>query len=198
MPIPHYPPNTVRALLDSDHVADVTRQVLTERLAAPSRQPVFFTASEYSLLETVCNRLIPQDDGTQIIEIWGGIDDRLAENKSNGWRYDTMPTDPDAYRRGLAGIDESARTLFQQPFQQLTTDQQDQILGLVQTGDAPGAIWQSMPSERFFEEMLAEAVENYYSHPLVQETIGYVGMADQPAWNRLGLNNLEDREPRPI
>lgn len=193
-----YPPNTVRALLDTDQVTDVTRQVLTERLAAPSRQPVFFTTDEYSLLEAVCNRLIPQDDGSQVIELWGDIDDRLAENKSNGWRYDTMPTDHEAYRRGLAGIDESAQALFQRPFQQLTTEQQDQVLGLVQTGDAPGVIWQSIPSERFFEEMLAEAVENYYSHPLVQETIGYVGMADQPAWNRLGLNNLEDREPRPL
>lgn len=196
MSIPQYPPNTVRALLDTDQVTDVTRQVLTERLSAPSRQPVFFSADEYSILEAVCNRLIPQDDGSPVIEIWGGIDDRLAENKSNGWRYDTMPADQEAYRRGLAGIEESAQVLFQQSFRQLSNDQQDHIIGLVQSGDAPGAIWQTMPAERFFEEMLAEAVENYYSHPLVQETIGYVGMADQPAWNRLGLNNLEDREPR--
>jgi gluconate 2-dehydrogenase gamma chain len=193
-----YPPNTVRALLDTDQVTDITRQVLTERLEAPSRQPVFFSADEYALLETVCNRLIPQDDGSQIIEIWGGIDDRLAQNKSNGWRYDTMPGDHEAYRRGLAGIEESAQALFQQSFQQLSGDQQDHIIGLVQSGDAPGQTWETMPSERFFEEMLAEAVENYYSHPLVQETIGYVGMADQPAWNRLGLNNLEDREPRSL
>lgn len=193
-----YPPNTVRALLDTDQVTDVTRQVLTERLKAPSRQPVFFSSDEYSLLEAVCNRLIPQDDGMHTIEIWGGIDDRLAQNKSNGWRYDTMPGDHEAYRRGLAGIEESAQALFQQSFQQLSGDQQDHIIGLVQTGDATGETWETMPSERFFEEMLAEAVENYYSHPLVQETIGYVGMADQPAWNRLGLNNLEDREPRQL
>ncbi|MDB5239847.1 MAG: hypothetical protein JWP57_472 [Spirosoma sp.] len=198
MSIPKYPPNTVRSLLSTDYVTDVTRQVLTERLSAPSRQPEFFSAAEYSLLETVCHRLIPQDDGLQIIEIWGSIDDRLAENKSNGWRYDTMPTDHEAYRRGLAGLEESAQGLFQQPFQRLSSDQQDHILSLVQTGDAPGDTWKTMPSERFFEEMLAEAVENYYSHPLVQEMIGYVGMADQPAWNRLGLNNLEDREPRQI
>ena len=61
-------------------------------------------------------------------------------------------------------------------------------------GDAPGATWQTLPAKRFFEELLAEAAENYYSHPLAQEEIGYVGMADLPAWERLGLNQLDDRE----
>ena len=105
-----------------------------------------------------------------------------------------MPADGDAYQQGLAGIDESALALFQQPFRQLSGSQQDQILGLVQTGNAPGATWQTLPAKRFFEELLAEAAENYYSHPLAQEEIGYVGMADLPAWERLGLNQLDERE----
>ncbi|RYF62200.1 MAG: gluconate 2-dehydrogenase subunit 3 family protein, partial [Cytophagaceae bacterium] len=35
-----------------------------------------------------------------------------------------------------------------------------------------------------------------YSHPLVQEAFGYVGMADRPSWELIGLNELEAREPR--
>ena len=43
--------------------------------------------------------------------------------------------------------------------------------------------------------MLAELTETYYAHPLAQEEIGYVGMADLPAWTKIGLNEREEREP---
>lgn len=192
--IMHYPPNTVRALLATEHVTDATRQVLTERLNAPLQLPTFFSADEFALLRAVCDRLIPQADRLKPIDIAGGIDERLTQNKTNGWRYDTMPTDGDAYKQGLAGIQESSQVLFDQSFHQLSDDQQDRVIGLVQTGDAPGATWQTLASVRFFEELLAEAVENYYSHPLAQEEIGYVGMADLPNWQHIGLDQLDDRE----
>lgn len=190
----HYSPNTVRTLLNTNHVTDATRQVLTERLNALPRQPEFFSADEFARLQAICNRLIPQDDRPEPIDIAGGIDERLIQNKSNGWRYDVMPADGDAYKLGLAGLEESAQILFQQPFRQLLGAQQDHILSLTQAGDAPGDTWQTLPADRFFEELLAEATENYYSHPLAQEEISYVGMADLPAWQRIGLNELEDRE----
>lgn len=192
--IMHFPSNTLRTLLSTNHVTDATRQALTERLNAPPRLPTFFSATEFALLRAICNRLIPQDDRPEPIDVAGGIDERLAQNKSNGWRYDVMPADGDAYKQGLAGIEESAQILHQRPFGQLSGPEQDSIIGLIQTGNAPGDTWQTLPANRFFEELLAEAAENYYSHPLAQEEIGYVGMADLPAWNRVGLNQLEDRE----
>lgn len=187
-------PNTARALLATEHVTDATRQVLTERLNAPLQLPTFFSTDEFALLQAICNRLIPQDERSEPINIAGGIDERLIQNKTNGWRYDIMPADGDAYKQGLAAIEESAQILHQQSFHQLSDDQQDKIIGLVQTGGAPGDTWQTLPADRFFEEMLAEAVENYYSHPLAQEEIGYVGMADLPAWQHIGLDQLDDRE----
>jgi hypothetical protein len=195
----HYPEGTVRALLSTDQVTDATRRVLTERLdALPRSHPTFFTPDEYGLLRAVCNRLITQTNPSSQVDLAGGIDERLTENKSNGWRYDVMPPDREAYRLGLKAIDESAYLLFDQPFMALSCEQQDQLLGTVQRMEAPGGTWQTVPADRFFEELLAEVVEIYYSHPLVQETIGYVGMADVPTWQRIGLNQLEEREPEPI
>ncbi|SOD96605.1 gluconate 2-dehydrogenase subunit 3 family protein [Spirosoma fluviale] len=191
-----YPPNTVRDLLKTDQVTEATRQELTERLNTSSHPPTFFTAQECDLLQAICRRLIPQDDHEQLIDIAGNIDKRLTENKGDGWRYDVMPADGDAYKLGLKGIDESALLRFGQSFQSLSTEQQDVLLGAVQKNEAPGQIWQQLPADRFFEELLTEAAENYYSHPLAQEEIGYVGMADVPTWQRIGLNQLEDREPR--
>ena len=196
----HYPAGTVRTLLNTDQVTDATRQALIQRLNAPLRQPTFFTTNEFTLLQAVCARLIPQDDRLKAdpIDIAGGIDKRLTERTSNGWRYNAMPADGDAYRLGLVGIDESAIGLYERPFQQLPDNQQDGVIKAIQSMDPPGAVWQRLPVERFFEELLAEAVEIYYSHPLAQEEIGYVGMADVATWQRLGLDQLEDREPRPL
>lgn len=194
----HYPPGTVRALLKTDQITEPTRRVLTERLNAPPHQPTFFTANEFSLLQTVCDRLIPQDDRPEWIDIAGQIDKRLSENESDGWRYDTMPADGEAYKSGLKGIDESAQLLFQKSFQNISAEQQESILEAIQAKQAPGDVWKQLPADRFFEELLAEVVGNYYSHPLAQEEIGYVGMADVPTWQRIGLNQLEDREPREV
>ncbi|WP_240731526.1 gluconate 2-dehydrogenase subunit 3 family protein [Hymenobacter radiodurans] len=99
---------------------------------------------------------------------------------------------------GLGGINQAAESLFQQEFRALTPDEQASVLELVQVGEAPGEAWQTVPAVRFFEEMLAELTELYYAHPLAQEEIGYVGMADAPGWTRLGLNELEPREPEAI
>ena len=192
----HYPAGTVRTLLATNQVTDATRQALTERLTASPRQPHFFSESEFRLLQLICNRLIPQDNDKESIDIAGGIDERLTKNESDGWRYDTMPPDGDAFKLGLAGVDETAYGLFQGPFQQLSGAQQDEVLSQIQQAKAPGETWQKLPANRFFEELLAEATALYYSHPLAQETIGYVGMADVPGWQRIGLNQLEDREPR--
>lgn len=194
----HYPAGTVRALLRTDQVTEATRQALTDRLNKSARLPTFFSEDELTLLRVVCDRLIPQTDRTERIRIEESIDERLSKNATNGWRYDTMPNDGDAYRLGLRGIDESAVHLFEKTFQDLTDEQKDQALRAIQNQEAPGQTWQNLPAGRFFEELLAEVAEAYYSHPLAQEEIGYVGMADVPTWQRIGLNQLEEREPRAI
>ena len=194
----HYPKGTVRALLATDQITDPTRQALTHRLTAPPRQPAFFSAAEFALLQAICNRLIPQDGLDMSIDIAGSIDQRLAQNGSDGWRYDTMPADREAYKQGLSGVNETAQSRFQQPFQQLSATLQDDILASIQDATAPGKTWQTLPANRFFEELLAEAADIHYSHPIAQETIGYVGMADAAGWQRIGLNQLEDREPKEI
>lgn len=193
-----YPNGTVRALLPTNQVTEATRQALTERLEKAPLKPGFFSETEFGLLKAICSRLVPQDEDQPHIDIAGGIDERLTRNESDGWRYDTMPADGEAYRLGLTGVDETASLLFESPFQSLSEEQQDDVLQQVQQGSAPGETWKKLPANRFFEELLAEATTNYYSHPLAQEVIGYVGMADVPGWQRIGLNQLEDREPNVV
>ena len=194
MPENLYPNGTVRALLSSNAVTHATRRVLQERLAAQPLSPQFFDAETSELLRAVCARLVPQVSPAPV-DLVGGIDQRLARGQTDGWRYDALPSDGEAYRMGLRGIEESAKGLFNRSFRQVTDVEKDTILQKVQAGSAPGDTWQSLPSDRFFEELLAEAVELYYCHPLTQEAIGYAGLADAPGWSRIGLNEREEREP---
>ena len=196
MSVPVYPSGTVRALLDTPHVSEATRAALQARLDAPTAYtPQFLAPETYALLEAVAARLFPQPDRPDApIALAPAVDQRLAEGRADGWRYDALPPDREAYRLGLGGIQEIAQVHFQANFTSLTTEQQDAVLQALASGTPPGATWETLDASRFFEEMLAELTETYYAHPLAQEEIGYVGMADLPAWTKIGLNEKEDRE----
>ena len=193
-----YPAGTVRALLETEHVSGATRAALQARLLAPPYEPQFLEPVTYGLLRAVAACLIPQPDRAEPIALAPGVDQRLARGGSDGWRYDSMPPDREAYRLGLGGINQSAQALFGQDFPALSAADQASVLQLVQEGKAPGEAWQTVPAVRFFEELLTELTELYYSHPLAQEEIGYVGMADLPGWTRFGLNQREPREPEQL
>ncbi len=192
-----YPSGTVRALLDTSLMTVPTRAALGPRLENEPYTPRFFTTTEYTTLKAACARLIPQLDRDLPIALAQSVDEQLAEGLSDGWRYDALPADNVAQRQGLHGLDESAVAMFGSPFAALGEAQQDAVLSAVRRGDPLGAAWASLLAPRYFEELLAELVECYYSNPLAAEEIGYVGMADAKGWQAIGLNQLEPWEPRP-
>ncbi|MFN2454506.1 MAG: gluconate 2-dehydrogenase subunit 3 family protein [Pyrinomonadaceae bacterium] len=201
MPSRIYPSGTVRALLETEFVTPLTREVLRSRLAPPDAAdapPRFFDAETFATLRAACARLIPQPERAHSVDLAGSIDARLAGNMSDGWRYNTMPPDRESYRLGIRGLDESAQAMFGHSFQELDAPSQERLLLAVQRGEVMGESWQRVSAQRFFEELLAEVTECYYSDPLAQEEIGYVGTADAAGWHKIGLDVLEEREPRSL
>ena len=201
-----YPAGSVRALLTTDLVTPQTRRALTERLENTERlespatsslpvAPQLFTPAEFDTLRAICARLLPNAQDLHI-DLAAQLDARLQTGKGNGWRYDVLPPDQEAHQRGLQAVDETAQALYKQSFAALDIWQQDAVLRTVQSGAPPGATWKTLPAKRYFEELLAELAECYYSDPTAQETIGYVGMADAAGWSAIGLNQLEAWEPR--
>ena len=71
----------------------------------------FFSPDEARLLSAVCARIIPQDDRDEAhrIPIAPHIDKRLYDDEHDGYRYESMPPDREAYRLGLRAIEEIAR-----------------------------------------------------------------------------------------
>jgi len=191
-----YPPGSVRALLNTELVTPATRQALATRLEADSKSYTmrFFDEQATIILKAVCTRLFPATPAQ--INLAKALDERLTANQGDGWRYANMPPDQEMHRQGLQGLNETAQSLFQQPFIKLSSEQQDNILKMVQRGEVNSSGWQKLDPKRYFEELLAALTEFYYSHPLIQEEIGYVGMADAKGWQAIGLNQLESREPK--
>ncbi|HUH33581.1 MAG TPA: gluconate 2-dehydrogenase subunit 3 family protein [Daejeonella sp.] len=181
-----------RLLLKSGAVTPVTAKTLLERLHPRPITPGFFNPEEYQLLVRVCDLLTDQTDGNQLVDIASFIDERLTSGKSEGWRFDHMPASPDMYRQGLRGINETANSMFDRQFTSLTQVKQISVLKALQSGTAAGSSWQNMAALTFFEEVLAEATEIFYSHPLAQEEISYNGMADAFGWSMIILNESEE------
>ena len=172
-----YPGYDVLAKWASPDWDDQTREAVRRRLeeVPPIR---FFSPDEAALLEAVVERLIPQPDRLPEarVPIVPFIDERLHEDRRQGYRYEGMPPQRDAWRAGLAGVDQAARALRGRPFVELAAADQDAVLRCVESGSPPGDAWERLDVKRFFASVLCDtAVKTYYAHPLAWNETGYNG-----------------------
>jgi hypothetical protein len=156
----------------------------------------FFTPEETRLMSALAERLLPQDDrdAGHRIPIVNTIDDRLYTGRIDGYRFDDMPPDGEAYRLGLQGIDRIARHMHGRPFVELSVREGDEVLWTMHRGEPPAGeeIWDRVPVTRFWLMMMQDVLEAYYSHPLAWDEIGFGG----PAYPR-GYFRLERGQPEP-
>jgi hypothetical protein len=155
-----------------------TRSVVRRRMAEVP--PIRFLANaEAALLEAVADRLVPQTDrpASEKIPIVPWIDEKLHHDWRDGYRYEDLPALREAWRLGLAGIDESAGLLYGgRRFVELQVGEQDEVLDRVARGEAPGRTWDGLPAARFFRDVLCiTVVKAYYAHPHAWSEIGYSG-----------------------
>lgn len=174
---------------------NATRELVTDRLENVP-QVRFFSEHEATLLGAVIDRVMPQDDRTEerTIPILPTIDERLHKNSLNGFRYEDMPPDQEAYRLALKAIGEMAHVRFQQSFVDLTVHRQELILKSLHDGkpDPENAAWKRMPVHRFWAMLMEDCLTAYYSHPWAWDEIGFGG----PAYPR-GYMRLENGLPEP-
>ncbi|HEY0378965.1 MAG TPA: gluconate 2-dehydrogenase subunit 3 family protein [Pyrinomonadaceae bacterium] len=173
-----YPNYNVLDKWSSPDWDDQTRRVVRQRLeeVPPIR---FFTEDEARTLAAVVERIIPQPDrsGDGKVPIVPWIDEKLYEDRRNGYRYEDLPPQREVWRLGIRGIDETAQALFDgKLFVDLDPLSQDVVLTRVERGRAPGAAWEQMPAARFFTSVLSITIAKiYYAHPLAWNEIGYTG-----------------------
>jgi hypothetical protein len=177
-----------KTLEQKNYWDEATRQTVLARVV--EAQPVrFFSAEEARIMGAIAARLVPQDDRREQrrIPIVPAIDKRLYRNELNGFRYEDMPPDQEAYHLGLKAINEMAQKKFHAPLIELTIHQQELVLKSLHNDkpDPEHEVWKRMPVHRFWTMMMEDCVTIYYSHPWAWDEIGFGGPAYPRAYTRL-------------
>ncbi len=182
--------------LDQQNYWDAaTRKVVLDRVnkIPPLR---FFTPDESLTMRAVVDRIFPQDDRVDAthIPILPFIDERLYLNRIEGYRYDDMPSDQEAYRLACRAIDAMSHELYGNVFHAISTLKQETILQSLHDAKpmAGQVFWEKMNTKRFWAMLVADCCAVYYAHPYAWDEIGFGG----PAYPR-GYMRLENGEAEP-
>ncbi len=187
---PHYSTLSQQSFWD-----EATRRVVLNRVhnVPPIR---FFSSDEARLMQAICDRLLPQDDRDEEhkIPIVNYIDERLQSGRIDGYRFEGMPSDAEAHRLGLQGIEAIAQHMYEKSFIYLGPLERDTVLQTIHDVNPPAGneIWQKMPAQRYWLLIMQDAVDAYYAHPYAWDEIGFGG----PAYPR-GYMRLEGGKPEP-
>ncbi len=158
----------------------------------------FFSPTEQRTMLAVVARILPQEDRvpSRRIPLLPAIDRRLQRNEIDGYRYQDMPSDQDAYRIGVEAFETMAQELYSAPFHELTVHSQEEILTQVHDGKPQAAqkLWKRMNISRFWSMLLADCCGVYYAHPWAWDEVGFGGPAYPRAYMRLEEGEAEPWE----
>lgn len=190
-----YPGYDVRSKRDTPSWNDKTREVIAARLAVSSR-PRFFSADEWRTLAALCDRVMPQPEGRARVPLEAYVDRELSARKTKGYRLANMPQPTEAWRQGLAALNEVALRERGHAFALLTQSDQDGILRQLAKGSLEAAALKGMPAESFWtSHVIHDVLGAYYAHPDAWNEMGWAGPASPRGYVRLDLNRRDAWEP---
>ena len=193
-------------VLDSvDNWDDVTAGVVLARLVHPS-DLAFFSPEEVSVASPLLDLLLAQDDDPRVpvLEL---VDARLAIGETDGWHYDDLPEDSEAWRRTLAWLDEDAADRFDDAhFGELDPAAQAALVQVVQDHSSAKETWHGVSAEHVWSLWTRYACTAFYSHPWAWNEIGFPGPAYPRGYVNLGpgardhweVADVVDRRPTPF
>ncbi|MGH8962172.1 MAG: gluconate 2-dehydrogenase subunit 3 family protein [Jatrophihabitantaceae bacterium] len=201
------PPPSQRAVVPQDHPArfpgfDVLAQVpvwdaatagvVLERLS-PTTQLAFFTSGEVAVARPLLDLLMGQD-GEPRVPVLELIDTRLARGETDGWHYDDLPEDADAWRQTLAWLDADARSTLQRGFAHLVDAERAELIQAVQDQSQHGKRWHDYPAKQVWSLWTRYACTAFYSHPWAWNEMGFGGPAYPRGYLNLGIDRREHWE----
>ncbi len=167
----------------------VTRSVVTARLG-PLDPPRFFTAEEEPTARALLDRLLAQDEDPRV-PVFEVIDGRLADRNGDGFRYQDMPEDPEAWRQSIAALNGTAQSKFGRSFSNLAPREQRDIVEGVRLCEGR---WHGLPAARLFSMWMRYACSAFYAHPWAWNEIGFGGPAYPRGYKYLALGAREPWE----
>jgi hypothetical protein len=177
----------------------VTAGVVLSRLDPPVGFS-FFTPAEQATAGALLDLLLAQHDEPKV-PVLALVDRRLAADETDGWMYDDMPEDRDAWRFTLAALDADATEKFGRPLAGLRLDEQTTLIEAVHGADT----WHGLAAAHVWSLWTRYACAAFYSHPWAWNEIGFGGPAYPRGYKALGVGKREgwevpdrcDRDPVP-
>jgi hypothetical protein len=180
-------------VLDQVHMWDpVTTGVVLARLGPPP--PIrFFTPDEEAIARPLLDLLLDQCEEPKV-PVLEMIDSRLAENSTDGWRYDDLPEDGQAWHDTLAALDEDAHDAHRTGFADCRDEARTTLIQNVQ--DLGSKQWHGLPADRVWSLWTRYACTAFYSHPWAWNEIGFSGPSYPRGYKNLGVGRREPWEVR--
>ncbi len=173
---------------------EVTRRVIDQRLSI-SREPSFFTQDEWLTINAICDRIVPQPKDRPPIPVAALVDEKMATNRTDGYRHHRLPNMQEAWRRGLRALDQEAQARHGGRFHTISVAEQNALLQQMQKGALDNPAWDGMPCKVFFSERMAhDIVAAYYAHPTAWNEIGFGGPASPRGYVRMGFDKRDPWE----
>ncbi|XAS77083.1 gluconate 2-dehydrogenase subunit 3 family protein [Dermatophilaceae bacterium Sec6.4] len=172
-----------------DRWDDVTAGVVLSRLQ-PFTDLSFFTAAEDAIISPLCDLLLEQDAEPRI-PVVALIDARLAAGETDGWHYDDMPPDPQAWQQTLAALDQDAQDAYGKGFGALGAGQQAALIHNISRTSSSEGTWHGWEASRVWGLWTRYACSAFYSHPWSWNEIGFGGPAYPRGYKNVGLDARE-------
>ena len=191
-----YPGYDVLSKRDTPSWNEQTRVVVDRRLAIDPQTHRFFTDDEWSTLNALVERIVPQPPGRSgRIPVAAMVDEKMCKNVGDGHRVASLPPMRDAWRRALAALDAESHTLHGKRFHHLASPQQDELIAAMQQGRLTSPAWGTMPAQIFFSQrIVSDVVKSYYTHPTAWSEIGFGGPASPRGYVRMDFNRRDSWE----
>lgn len=149
----------------------------------------FFTADEEPTVRALVDLLLAQHDEPKV-PVTEMIDHRLTAGQTDGWHYEDMPEDADAWRQSLGALDEESRQAFGAPFHRLSLEQQGELVQAVQDAES----WHGFKAGHVWSLWTRYSCTAFYSHPWAWNEIGFGGPAYPRGYKNLGIDARENWE----
>ncbi len=143
-------------------------------------------------MRQLLDRLLAQDNDPRV-PVFEVIDQRLADRQGDGYRYEDMPEDPEAWRRSVAALESDAHAAVGICFADLDPQGQRDIIERVRLCEGE---WHGLPAKRVFSLWMRYACGAFYAHPWAWNEIGFGGPAYPTGYKHLALDGRENWEVR--
>jgi hypothetical protein len=177
-----------RVLDQVQHWDPVTAGVVLSRVGMPP-DIRFFTPAEEAAATVLCDQLLGQDSEPKV-PVVQQVDARLAEQETDGWRYEDMPEDGQAWRDTLGYLDADCQDAFSCTLAEAAAADQRAVIQAVQ--DLGAKDWHGLVAAHVWSLWTRYACTAFYAHPSAWDEMGFPG----PAYPR-GYKNaaVGGREP---